>query len=348
MKIFVYSENLSLPFDEGIKKTAINIISSLSEIATVYGVCRYGDNLNKTFIHVIDSNRLLISFRLRKVIKDFSPDILLYIPMWSGTFASFLRMKILNIYNQKSKTVMVILQPKRLSKTQRKLIKLLKPNKVLTPSPKVINQMSDLHISAEFLPLSVDNHKFKPLENLNRKYILRKKYGIPLEKFIILHVGHINSGRNIEALIPLQKNNYQVLVVGSSSTSEVSSSDNTIKELLKRKGICIIDNYVENIEEIYQLSDVYVFPVDSEKGCIGIPLSILEAKACGLPIVTTDFGGLRLIFEENQKEFIYSSPEGFFHNINKIKENPGISISTDIIGYINNLYKTTLANILKD
>jgi len=58
-----------------------------------------------------------------------------------------------------------------------------------------------------------------------------------------------------------------------------------------------MDRYIKKIEEIYQLSDCYIFPITFEGGGISILLSVLEAMACNLPVVTTKFGGLPAIFK---------------------------------------------------
>jgi glycosyltransferase involved in cell wall biosynthesis len=148
------------------------------------------------------------------------------------------------------------------------------------------------------------------------------KYGLPTDKCIILHVGHINAERNLEALVQLQKDDNQVVIIGSSSTQDVSYKDERLKKSLMEQGLQIIDGYIKNIEELYQLSDVYVFPVLSERGCIGVPLSILEARACGLPVVATAFGGLKRIYSGTTKEITYSHPSDFGDRIAELKLRP--------------------------
>ena len=72
----------------------------------------------------------------------------------------------------------------------------------------------------------------------------------------------------------------------------------------------IIDRFVENIEEVYQLSDVYIFPVKEEMNAIDIPLSVLEAASCNLQIVTTDYGELK----------VFKGEDGFFYTNDFNKE----------------------------
>lgn len=85
---------------------------------------------------------------------------------------------------------------------------------------------------------------------------------------------------------------YQVLLVTSTLTK--NEQDLALKqELLACENVKIIDSYLPNIEEIYQMSDVYFFPVLKSCQCIDVPLSCLEAAACNKPIVTTDYGEMK-------------------------------------------------------
>jgi glycosyltransferase involved in cell wall biosynthesis len=55
--------------------------------------------------------------------------------------------------------------------------------------------------------------------------------------------------------------------------------------------------HFSSIEDIYNISNCYVFPTVNRKACIETPLSVLEAMACNLPVISTRFGALSEMFE---------------------------------------------------
>jgi glycosyltransferase involved in cell wall biosynthesis len=330
MRICIYSEDLRMPMDEGIKKVAYILIDMLSKECDVLGLCKYGMNVGNLPIRVIPSNRLLLSYRLRKEVKNFNPDVVLYIPSASMTFYSFLRLKLLKSYTPNAKAVMIILQPKVLQKLRKKIIQpFLRPDLILAPSNKICDYVSGLGCKARFIPLGVDTQKFVPVTE-QRKGELRKKYGIPPDKFIILHIGHINYGRNLRALKSLQGDENRIIIVSSTSTPEDTPKDVTLQKELESEEIIIFDKYIDSIEEVYQLSDCYAFPVTLEQGCISIPLSVLEAMACNLPVITTKFGGLSKLFTERDGFMYATNEEEFVRKIN-IAKNMHIIETTEMV-----------------
>lgn len=308
-RIVVYSEILKPPFDEGIRKTAYELIKALSRKAKLIAICKVGIESENPTIRVIPSNRLLISRKLKKEIREFSPSRIIYIPPACGTLWAFIRCKMLSYYTKDREVILMLLQPRKYDKIKKFILHFLKPYKVLSPSSTVITALSEIGMDVDFLPLGVDPKVFKPVNSKPKKIELRNKYGLPIDRSVILHVGHINKERNLDVLTPLQTNNTQVVVVGSTSTPTREKVDKVLKEKLQKNGIIITNRYIEHIEEIYQLSDIYVFPVTSELGTIGIPLSILEANACGLPVVSTNIGGIPKIIA-NKKLGILIEPKG--------------------------------------
>jgi glycosyltransferase involved in cell wall biosynthesis len=316
-KVLLVTEYINPPYDEGIKKTVFNLYLILNKRYNVKVVCRYG--FVKGNINIINSNALFVSASIKNIIKDFKPDVLIYLPFCSGTLASYIRFKILCYYAHKAKKIFISLQPKQLKSWQKWIVQFIKPEFALTPSPELKEFWDSINTKNQLFPLVVDLSKFKPLADIERKAELRRKYNLPVSPYIISHMGHLNNGRNLETLIPLQNAGYQVIIIGSSSTPEDALGPESIKRKLTDSGIIIIEKYLENIEEIFQLSDLYVFPVIEKCGSIGLPLSILEARACGLPVLITDFGSVREFLNNDQGGIFYSTPDLFLHAMREIR-----------------------------
>jgi glycosyltransferase involved in cell wall biosynthesis len=120
---------------------------------------------------------------------------------------------------------------------------------------------------------------------------LKEKYGIPKDKIVVLHVGHLNSGRNVQQLLKLDDRFHALLVV---STLTADAREESLREqFLLKENATLIEDYIPDIQEIYQLSDVYLFPVMERGRCIDVPLSAMEAAACNVPVVATPFGELK-------------------------------------------------------
>ncbi len=80
--------------------------------------------------------------------------------------------------------------------------------------------------------------------------------------------------------------------------------------------------YISGEEKIKCLlkSDIFIQPSFSE----GLPNSMLEAMACGLPVVTSNVGGIPDFFEENRMGFMLDSlkPEDYADKILALISNP--------------------------
>lgn len=66
------------------------------------------------------------------------------------------------------------------------------------------------------------------------------------------------------------------------------------------EGLITWTGFRDDIAEIYRHSDIAVLPSYSE----GLPKSLLEAAACGLPIVTTDTSGCREVVDVDQNGYL--------------------------------------------
>ena len=66
------------------------------------------------------------------------------------------------------------------------------------------------------------------------------------------------------------------------------------------RDIYLFQLYQERVEEYYQASDIYVFPVLSAVNAMEFPMSVLEAMSCNIPVITTRFGGIESFLQETE------------------------------------------------
>lgn len=78
---------------------------------------------------------------------------------------------------------------------------------------------------------------------------------------------------------------------------------------------------VSNVEDYYAISDVYVQSSHRE----ALPMSILEAMAAGLPIISTDVGGIRdvvkgngILVEEANDDALYYAMKKIYDSSEKV------------------------------
>lgn len=249
-------------------------------------------------------------WNLWKKIRSFRPEIIHFVlcPSTLGLLVA----KINAILYKNAKVVVSAPNPYL---TFKKIIRFLKPNLILVQSYESEQMFKNLNIPTEFLPNGVDIKKFTPKSD-EIKETLRLKYNIDVDSFVILHVGPIIKSRNIHFLKNLQNKHNQVIITGR------FPFEKGLYQSLLKKGCLVWIDHFENIEEIYALSDCYIFPTPptNKSASIELPLSIMEAMSCNLPVITTKFGALPRIFEYGDGLFFVEKEEDYFKALNKIKK----------------------------
>jgi glycosyltransferase involved in cell wall biosynthesis len=249
-------------------------------------------------VQYISLGKTFVRKHFRKAIQEINPDLFLYIPGPSGTIATFLRLFVIRrlIVSSGTSVNALFLQSRRHNYFIRHIIRYLQPDILFTISKSNTCYLKSIGCNAIQLPLGVDVAKYFPA-TLDKKLILRKKYGLPALRFLYLHIGHIKNERQLLELAANVPSAASLIVIGSTSTDQ----DLLIKRRLEEKGVCVFNTYLESIEELYQAVDCYIFHVSNIGAAIEIPLSVLEAMATNLPVITTKYGGLPSMFDLNVK-----------------------------------------------
>lgn len=302
-RVSVVAEELTGALDEGGRKFAYSLAAGFRTICETQALSIGGARSNNGVTRLAPS-RTFASPTLRRALRTFGPDMICYVPSASITTFAVTRARLLKAFYPTATVALVALQPRTHGFGGRAVISLAKPDVVFGQSQSTVAYAASLGLRAELLPPAVDLERFRPADG-GQKQQLRAKYGLPIEKPMVLHVGHAKPGRGVEALAQIQEFAQAVLVTGRST-----GVDSDIVRELSDAGVIVIDSYVESIEEIYQAADAYVFPVESEENAIEMPLSVLEAMACNLPVFATRYGGLPSAFEETPGLTFVDSSQG--------------------------------------
>ena len=282
-------------------------------------ICLFGDfsgnpdegmkNISRTIRYMLSSKHNVLALDSRDVLRKtflynlraFQPEIIHY--LHGPTIRSLIILKLAKILSEnKPMTVMSATKP-YFSIYSRWAVFFFKCDLILSQSIKFEDFFKKKGFNVTFLPNGVDCNKFTPAAE-TEKLRIRQEFDLPENKNIILHVGHIKANRKLELLKEIQKTDHvQVVIVGG--TTEIA--DEVLKKDLKKSGIKVFHKYYDDISKFYKMSDLYVFPVKdtgdkrpdsyNQVGAIDMPLSVLEAMSCNLPVVTMAFNALSRIFE---------------------------------------------------
>lgn len=291
--ILIFCGFYQTPFDEGVKLFVHNLRQQIERFTSVLMVTTMPGASEDTV--VIRKQPWHFYCSMRRLCKDFQPDAILYIPDASLKALSLARYGLFRLVGGSIPIGMITLQPNSFNIAVRMMLRLWRPDIVFAQAAYSKEALYKQYgIRYQLLPPAVDIERFQPAKgNIKKQHFLRK-HGLPEHSKICLHVGHIRQSRNIDWLLRLNLPPEAHLVVVGSTSRFIS---NDLKHALQERGVVVLSGYLSAIEEIYQSTDVYLFPVQIPDAAIEMPLSVLEAMACNLPVVTTCFGGLTEHFE---------------------------------------------------
>ena len=143
------------------------------------------------------------------------------------------------------------------------------------------------------IPNAIDLSRFTP-SSPHERQLLRTRLGLPDDRTIVLYVGRLSRSKGVMMLVQTLPEllaahpDLYLVLVGSGR----ESWDNCEQELSAYLRTQRLDAHValpghsDRVHEYLQAADLYVSPSDYE----GFGLTIVEALACALPVVTTAVG----------------------------------------------------------
>ena len=181
-------------------------------------------------------------------------------------------------------------------------LKIIKRMDVLVTCSKALQKVfySDYGIITEAVQNGVNTDFFVPSKQYEKEK-LRKKLGLPSQKTIYVVLGRISKRKNvgliIKAFLKFNHDNSQLLILGGgplkSEMETLSGGDERIT----------FTGSVPNPLDYLQASDILVSSSLAE----GLPNTVLEAMACGLPSILSDI--------EPHKELILNNKYGVLFDV---------------------------------
>jgi glycosyltransferase involved in cell wall biosynthesis len=166
----------------------------------------------------------------------------------------------------------------------------------------------------------IDTSRFSIISKDEQNKI-KSELNIPIDEKIILFVHNFSPVRRTKLYVTNflekfeeEKNNhdYKFYFIGSGADKQEIEAQIIEKGLNHR--VCFLGALPNAIvHQYYQIADIFINPTHAE----GFPRVLIEAMACGLPIVTTNAGGIKDILGEQQLNYMsdIDDPDRFATNL---------------------------------
>lgn len=166
----------------------------------------------------------------------------------------------------------------------------------------------------------IELDRFSPSSN---RSALREAHGIPLDRFVIGNVGRLDPVKNHETLLRAvyglkQRGRRPYLVIVGEGQSR-AALESLIASLDLADDVRL-SGFSKRIPELLNCMDLYVQSSLYE----GSSHTLVEAMACGLPVVATDVGGTADLFEDGREGFRFKPRDenALLELIAKIQDDP--------------------------
>lgn len=146
------------------------------------------------------------------------------------------------------------------------------------------------------IPNSMNPDLFRPA-GAGEKADLRRRLGLGEGRPVVTYTGRLVTTKGLPSLLRawrrvMERQPDALLVLVGSGGLGLQNCEDALRRYTKEHALedtVLFAGSVENVHEYLKASDVFVFPTERE----AFGISIIEAMACGLPVVTTHVDGVR-------------------------------------------------------
>lgn len=153
------------------------------------------------------------------------------------------------------------------------------------------------------IPNSVDTSRFFPVDGTQKRF-LREKLGLPPDAIIVIYTGRLVSYKGLPLLLKVWNEirrdvDQTLLILAGTGGLDIHNCEDELREYTKAHGMedhVKFTGAVQNVWEYLQASDLFVFPTEND----AFPSSLVEAMACGLPVIATPVGAIESIVVDGE------------------------------------------------
>lgn len=300
--------------------------------------------------------------KIKQIIEEFQPDIVhthaakagalgrkaakaCGVPVIVHTFHGH----VFHSYFGKAKTLLYKIIERRLAKISTGIIAI---------SPIQKEELSATHgicstNKIKVIPLGFDLLKFR--ENLEEKRgETRKKWKLEEDEVAVAIIGRLapikNHGLFLDAIEICAKRGVKARFFIVGDGQERTAIEQRAKELEKNYDLKIeLTSWIKDIATFNTGMDIICLSSDNE----GTPVSLIEAQASGVPVISTDVGGVKDILSEGETGFVVpkKNPEAFSEKLQFLIENKEIRLKMSQNGWNfvrDKFHYTTLVKNMED
>lgn len=163
-------------------------------------------------------------------------------------------------------------------------------------------------------PLGVDTELFHPIRTRDedkKRQVLRKHFGFRPDDIVCIYTGRLTYGKNPLCLAQAVSN---LLAAGRPFKGLFVGNGRQKADIESFEG-CVVHPFVKYLEltKYYQIADVAVYPVE-------YTTSMLEAAACGLPLVISNRIQAKERIEGNGLTYAENDPQDLIHTLKKLED----------------------------
>jgi len=157
------------------------------------------------------------------------------------------------------------------------------------------------------IPNSVEIERFSPVST-DEKIGLRGSLTIPRDAQVGVYTGRLVSTKGLPLLLRSWESVIErhpdalLLLVGAGGVG-IQNCETELRRFVSNNSLeknVWFTGSVNNVHQYLQASDFFVFPTERE----AFGISVIEALACGLPVVTTATGGIRDIVTDRETALV--------------------------------------------